>query len=165
MLLPVENTVPKPLAEKADRRIGGAMAPEMLLPRSTVNCWSGEPLRPSLKLIWLAELTAAVAEIVRFPRLTLIGPVRPVFVPPRVTDPFTVKPAVETSAELIVMLLGEIRFLHEFFFKDRIAINMTAGFAAHDSIMPEGRGGGSGETPKLVRMRLLPTRMMRGVRE
>ena len=83
------------------------IVPAVLLPRSTLNCWRLDPGRASLKLIALAELTAAVVAIsVRPPRLTLIGPVRPVLLLDRIKapGPVFVKPVVETRAELIVKL-------------------------------------------------------------
>ena len=52
-----------------------------------MKVWRAVPDRLSLKLISLAELTAAVVVTIRLPRLTLICPVRPVLFPPRVNVP------------------------------------------------------------------------------
>ena len=103
-LFPVEKTVPPLLALNADTVMGGAIVPLVLLPRLMVKVWRAAPVRLSLKLIWLAEFTAAVVVIARLPRLTLIGPVRPVLFPPRVSvpGPVFVRPTVEARAELIV---------------------------------------------------------------
>src|SRR4051794_26077582 len=72
-----QKSVPEPVALNADRRIGGVIVPLVPAAKGTVNvCKPPMPLavRSSLKLIALAELTAA-GWVFRLPRLILIGPV------------------------------------------------------------------------------------------
>ena len=87
---------------QADRRGDRAVHAVAEIDRELLEV--GATIRSSLKLIALAELTAAVVVTVRPPRLTLIGPVRPVLLPPRISvpGPVLVRPAAETRAELIV---------------------------------------------------------------